>query len=368
MGFVSFGLYLPSRNVRLFCWMLSMCSLVGITVTGNFNFFSILAIALGLNFLDDDFIEFWMIYPLRKLFKVYHDEGDFKDLENAAIKDKTDNFKPKNKIKNKKSGYKKRIPNYKIYYFNTLIFCVNLVGFSYLFMKLFSYDINSSGKINWKIIFNLRWLKTVIITPANYNMYLNYVFLCTLVNSFFYLIRVYSKRKATGLTIVSFGFLFYLVMFSSSLVHFSQSVGIKPEHITIYQYGKQKIDIWNEITSTYHLHNGYGLFRRMTGVGYRPEFIIQYQTDGYDKWFDYQFKDKVGNLDEMPRINMPHQARLDWQLWFVALAPERQEVFLYSLLYKLMTGEKKVMKYVGLWDRRKNFVPKRIRYVIYKYY
>jgi len=97
MGFVSFGLYLPSRNVRLFCWMLSMCSLVGITVTGNFNFFSILAIALGLNFLDDDFIEFWMIYPLRKLFKVYHDEEDFKHLENAAIKDKTDNFKPKKK-------------------------------------------------------------------------------------------------------------------------------------------------------------------------------------------------------------------------------------------------------------------------------
>ena len=59
--------------------------------------------------------------------------------------------------------------------------------------------------------------------------------------------------------------------------------------------------------------SGYGLFRRMTGVGYRPEFVIQYRLADSGKWLDYNFRDKVGDLDKIPRVSAPHQARLEWQ-------------------------------------------------------
>ncbi len=68
------------------------------------------------------------------------------------------------------------------------------------------------------------------------------------------------------------------------------------------------------------LVNDYGLFRRMTET--RPEIILEGSNDGTD-WKPYQFRWKPGDLDQPPRFNMPHQPRLDWQMWFEALRLEQ---------------------------------------------
>ncbi len=66
--------------------------------------------------------------------------------------------------------------------------------------------------------------------------------------------------------------------------------------------------------------NGYGLFRYMTLT--RPELIVEGSHD-QQRWQEYHFKYKAGNLSRPPRVNQPHQPRLDWQMWFEALHAER---------------------------------------------
>ena len=75
--------------------------------------------------------------------------------------------------------------------------------------------------------------------------------------------------------------------------------------------------------------SGYGLFRRMTGVGEniknefglndtvveRPEIIIEGSYDNIT-WTPFEFMYKPGDLREAPKFVAPYQPRLDWQMWF----------------------------------------------------
>ena len=67
--------------------------------------------------------------------------------------------------------------------------------------------------------------------------------------------------------------------------------------------------------------SGYGLFRSMTTE--RPEIVIEGSADG-TTWREYPFRWKAGALSLSPRFVQPHMPRLDWQMWFAALDPQRQ--------------------------------------------
>ena len=70
----------------------------------------------------------------------------------------------------------------------------------------------------------------------------------------------------------------------------------------------------------YAVVNTYGLFRHMTTR--RPEIIVEGSVDGRI-WKSYEFKYKPGDLRRRPPFVAPHQPRLDWQMWFAALADYR---------------------------------------------
>lgn len=55
-----------------------------------------------------------------------------------------------------------------------------------------------------------------------------------------------------------------------------------------------------EHTSDLQLTSGYGLFRRMTGVGGRPEVILEGANSLDGPWVEYEFPYKPGRLDRMP--------------------------------------------------------------------
>jgi len=65
--------------------------------------------------------------------------------------------------------------------------------------------------------------------------------------------------------------------------------------------------------------NEYGLFRVMTTR--RPELVVEGSHDG-KTWRPYDFRYKPGPVDRLPVAVAPHQPRLDWQMWFEALAWE----------------------------------------------
>lgn len=131
----------------------------------------------------------------------------------------------------------------------------------------------------------------------------------------------------------------------------------------------------HEMVDRYQLVNSYGLFRRMTGVGGRPEVVMEGSHDGVTwtvrgaasallnpailSFFgvscvtspfvsvcfggfllqEIEFMYKPGNVSAPPPVVTPHQPRLDWQMWFAALGSHTQAPWFTSLVYRLLQGK-----------------------------
>jgi predicted DCC family thiol-disulfide oxidoreductase YuxK len=85
-----------------------------------------------------------------------------------------------------------------------------------------------------------------------------------------------------------------------------------------------------------HITSPYGLFAVMTTE--RDEIIIEGSYDGVE-WREYEFRYKPGNVAREPRWNIPHQPRLDWQMWFAALEDPRRLVWFSRFLQRLLQNE-----------------------------
>jgi predicted DCC family thiol-disulfide oxidoreductase YuxK len=85
-----------------------------------------------------------------------------------------------------------------------------------------------------------------------------------------------------------------------------------------------------------HFVSGYGLFAVMTTQ--RDEIIIEGSADGTE-WRQYEFRYKPGSLTRAPPWNIPHQPRLDWQMWFAALDDPRRLPWFWYLLERLLENE-----------------------------
>ncbi len=90
--------------------------------------------------------------------------------------------------------------------------------------------------------------------------------------------------------------------------------------------------------------NTYGLFAVMTTS--RPEIIVQGSDDGVH-WSDYAFKYKPGDVRRPPRWNIPHQPRLDWQMWFAALGTPMQNPWFARFLERLLENSPEVTELLG---------------------
>ena len=87
--------------------------------------------------------------------------------------------------------------------------------------------------------------------------------------------------------------------------------------------------------------NSYGLFAVMTTS--RPEIIVEGSDDG-TTWQAYDFKYKPGDLRRRPAFVAPHQPRLDWQLWFAALAGNyRGAPWFLRFLQEILQGSPDVL-------------------------
>ena len=86
--------------------------------------------------------------------------------------------------------------------------------------------------------------------------------------------------------------------------------------ITLARLDRTRIG-WLDFAQPLRSLNTYGLFANMTKE--RPEIIVEGSIDGVT-WKTYEFKYKPGRLDRAPPWLGPHMPRLDWQMWFAALA------------------------------------------------
>ncbi|XP_037507722.1 lipase maturation factor 2 [Rhipicephalus sanguineus] len=126
---------------------------------------------------------------------------------------------------------------------------------------------------------------------------------------------------------------------------------------------------WHYKVEPFHLTSSYGLFRRMTGVGGRPELVLEGSDDANGPWVELPFLYKPGDVYRPPPIIIPHQPRLDWQMWFAALGDYRQNPWLLSLIYRLLNNDAAALRLMNM--ERYPFSrhpPKYIRALLYKYW
>ena len=110
--------------------------------------------------------------------------------------------------------------------------------------------------------------------------------------------------------------------------------------------------------------NRYGPFAVMSTERY--EVIIEGSRDGVS-WQEYGFHYKPDAVVKPLRWNWPHQPRLDWQMWFVALPRVgRQHAWFEAFLQKLRDGSPTVTQLLA--DNPFTDAPPRvIRALLYRY-
>eukprot|EP00493_Phyllostaurus_siculus_P011384 UN11544 len=107
----------------------------------------------------------------------------------------------------------------------------------------------------------------------------------------------------------------------------------------------------------------------MTGVGGRPELIVEGTESNDGPWEEIHFLYKPTDLNDNCPFIVPHQPRIDWQIWFAALRPDyRHSPWMLSLVARLLQGSECT---INLLDKnRYKFIdnpPKYIRVLKYTY-
>jgi len=139
--------------------------------------------------------------------------------------------------------------------------------------------------------------------------------------------RAYKKpRRATTIAVNAFA----LLMVALSLVQMDERFGGDPPGPLL------AID---DMFEPFHIVSPYGLFAVMTTT--RDEIIVEGSDDGI-KWREYQFRYKPGDVNRRPPWNIPHQPRLDWQMWFAALDDAQHEPWFSRFLERLLENDPSV--------------------------
>uniref|UniRef100_A0A8C2I0P7 Lipase maturation factor n=1 Tax=Cyprinus carpio TaxID=7962 RepID=A0A8C2I0P7_CYPCA len=305
---VPFMFFSPIRRHRLAAFYMQVLLQVLIILSGNYNFFNILTITLCLSLLDDQHVNFWLRRPTPK----------------------TENGNVCSSLQTLISGLA------------VMLETGTYALLGYWTVKYFDLQVDWENKsVSTKTAFTYfefnGFLKTVTVPSIWIGVLsltweiISSMFKCACVRGVLW--RLWSTIQWAVMTAAT------VSMFAISLVPY-----------TYFEYDAHS-NLWPgvrtafELTDRYQLVNSYGLFRRMTGVGGRPEVVIEGSMDR-NTWTEIEFMYKPGNMSAAPPVVAPHQPRLDWQMWFAALGPHTQSPWFSSLLHRLLQGKRDVIRLI----------------------
>ncbi|KAG5273968.1 hypothetical protein AALO_G00157730 [Alosa alosa] len=294
---VPFLFFSPIRRHRLTAFYLQLLLQVLIIFSGNYNFFNLLTITLCLSLLDDEHINFLLRRPSAS--------ADTHKLQKTGVLQKA---------------------------WSWMCVCVEVTVYIllvYWTILHFNLQIDWDKKeVSSKIAFTYHQFMALLKDVMRPSIWIGVLSLtweivramvkCACMKGV--LLRFWSTLQWGVISAAAAS------MFTISLVPF-----------TFLDYDANNA-LWPgvkqafEVTDRYQLTNSYGLFRRMTGVGGRPEEI--------------EFMYKPGNMSASPLFVTPHQPRLDWQMWFAALGPHHQSPWFTSLVHRLLQGKKDVIRLI----------------------
>jgi lipase maturation factor len=193
-------------------------------------------------------------------------------------------------------------------------------------------------RLRFLAAFGILLLQSCILFTGNYNWFnLQTMLLCLLLfddaalqkilpQRLRKLLSLRGQRQASRIASRLVGALGLLLVFSS-LVQMDLRFGGSPPA------AMRKIE---QLIEPMRLVSSYGLFAVMTTQ--REEIVIEGSQDGVE-WREYEFRYKPGDLARRPLWNIPHQPRLDWQMWFAALDDPRNVSWFARFLERLLEDE-----------------------------
>ena len=309
---LTFFFFAPTKTLRKITFACQLQLMIGIMLTGNYNFFNLLYIGLCISLMDDS----W----LRR-----------RNVENNKD-DNSENLRP--------SRTANVIGN-----LINLVFVAALVYFTIIYF--FKYN---NGILDVSVTFTKpEFEKFVSDIGTHYGIILGGTAL-----AFSFIISLYKsivpvdqtpQHVDSGMTTKMWNVcstflhgLIALFIFGISLPVFTRGVSKQVPSFAQPQTSQPVIQQATALNYNLQLVSSYGLFRSMTGVGGRPEVIIEGSMSQNGPWKEYDFMCKPGNLTQAPRFILPHQPRLDWQMWFAALGHYQHNPWLVSLAYRILQG------------------------------
>lgn len=102
----------------------------------------------------------------------------------------------------------------------------------------------------------------------------------------------------------------------------------------------------NASFNRWRLVNAYGAFGTVTKQ--RIEIVVEGTLDEDphapdERWLEYGFKGKPGDVRRLPRQWAPYHLRLDWLMWFLPLRTVHEEWF-YAFLDRLLEADKATLR------------------------
>ncbi|XP_038124771.1 lipase maturation factor 2a [Cyprinodon tularosa] len=294
----------PLRRLRLGAFYMQVLLQVLIILSGNYNFFNLLTLALCVSLLDDRHVNFW----LRRAEKSVDEKNESKWLLWL--------------------GYFLELLVWALLIFGTILcFDLQVDSVKYAISSRTAFTFHQFNQFLKTVTIPSIWIGVVSLTWE----LVTSMFRCSCVSGF--LKRFLRMIQWTLLATAA------VAMFAVSLVPYSYIE--YDSHARLWPGVREAYSL----VDRYQLVNSYGLFRRMTGVGGRPEVVIEGSMDG-NTWTEIEFMYKPGNMSASPPVVTPHQPRLDWQMWFAALGPQNQSPWFTSLMYRLLQGKKEVIELI----------------------
>jgi Lipase maturation factor len=116
------------------------------------------------------------------------------------------------------------------------------------------------------------------------------------------------------------------------------------------------------------LVNTYGAFGTVGRVRY--EIVFEGTDDAFitgdTKWKEYEFKAKPGDPDRPPPFIAPYQPRIDWQIWFAAMASPSEYPWTLHFVWKLLHNDPETLSLLAN-NPFPNAPPHCIRARLYRY-
>jgi predicted DCC family thiol-disulfide oxidoreductase YuxK len=217
-----------------------------------------------------------------------------------------------------------------------------LTGFTFIVELILPFLIFFPRRLRFLAAFGILLLLSGITITGNYNWFdLQAMVMCLVLFDDAALQRIMPRRLIRLLSACSdhqvprsalttvVGAVGVLIVFCS-LVQMDERFGGRPPAVA------QAVD---RLIAPLHIVNSYGLFAVMTTS--RREIVLEGSNDGVD-WREYEFRYKPGDVTRRPSWNIPHQPRLDWQMWFAALDDPRHLPWFQQFLRRLLENEPSV--------------------------